>query len=218
MPTRSRRLKTSEVSDAEGQGQSGKTVGEAADVAKQRGGEGSQGASSPASSQKGAARSSQEAAREALTNAPAMHKWPSMSPYGLMQERAPTPWEMLLGCALLPKATRSMAADALAGLGRRWSAPARFARASVAQVEKELGLHGYCRPRAKRLIRLSEDYALGGWSNPSAMYGVRGASLDSWSMFVEGKLDVEPNDGELRAWMEWARRERWWWFDARSSA
>lgn len=150
--------------------------------------------------------------------APAMHRWPTRSPSPLMQEEARTPWEMLIACSLLNRTHRRQARAALPAVLSRWSAPERLARADVRQVEEVIRGCGFQRARANRLIRMSEEYAMGAWSNPVSMYGVGQYALDSWALFVEGRLDVSPEDEELRLWMTWVRKERWWWFERRSRA
>ena len=73
----------------------------------------------------------------------------------------------------------------------------------LAVLLKPLGLYNR---RAKLIIRFSNAYN-GDWSDVTDLPGVGKYAADSYRMFVEGSLDVEPTDSKLKRYKEWALNE-----------
>jgi len=129
-----------------------------------------------------------------------------MSPHELLQERVPRdelyPWRVIVLCSLLNKTPKESVARIMGGLFERWPTP-RAMRNSGPDLEtlfRPLGL-GY--RKAKMLRRMSADYDQG---VPAAeCRGVGQYARDALAIFVDGRLDVEPDDGKLGLYLEWAR-------------
>ena len=60
--------------------------------------------------------------------------------------------------------------------------------------------------RAETLQAMSGQIAGGDWHQAADLYGVGFYGLDSWMIFVEGCLNVRPDDGKLSAYVRWAKR------------
>jgi hypothetical protein len=108
---------------------------------------------------------------------------------------------MLVACALLNRTHGRQVRPMVDGLFSRWPTPRGMAAAGrgLERYVKPLGLW---RRRAALLRRLSRQ-----WRTPGQCPGVGKYALDSWAIFVEGRLDVRPDDGKLRPYLTW--RKRW---------
>ena len=66
---------------------------------------------------------------------------------------------------------------------------------------------GFYNRRANSLIRFSREWAAGGWTHPKELYGIGQYAADSWDIFYNDRLDIEPNDGVLVKYVEWKRQQ-----------
>jgi 3-methyladenine DNA glycosylase/8-oxoguanine DNA glycosylase len=127
----------------------------------------------------------------------------------LLQERlgAEDPFRVLACCVLMNLGSGARAAPVAERLFRRWPTPERLARAGRG-LELLLQPLGLQRVRADRLRRLAGEYVHAGADRRTpaevvaALHGVGSYARDSWAIFVEGRLDVEPDDKELRRRLE----------------
>jgi methyl-CpG-binding domain protein 4 len=108
---------------------------------------------------------------------------------------------MVVACVLLNRTTRRQVDGVIGGLFERWPGPEEMADADpglLALTLRPLGLHNR---RAETLRRLSSDW-LGGFDEVTELYGVGKYAADSWAIFQEGDLSVEPTDKALSAYLK----------------
>lgn len=127
------------------------------------------------------------------------------SPYGLIQEDfRDEPWKMLVCCICLNLTSIKQVRPVIKKLFLAYPTSDACALAddkALADLLKPLGLYNR---RAKTIIKLSQSYN-GEWSNVSLLPGVGKYAADSWRIFVDGKIDIEPGDTKLKKYVEWAK-------------
>jgi endonuclease III len=122
----------------------------------------------------------------------------------LQERHAADPWRLLVCCTLMNLAPGARAEPVAAAIFEAWPTPERLARAPETRLQALLRPLGMWRRRADTLRRLSAEYRHSGTDacTPAevvrALHGVGAYAADSWAIFVEGRLDVEPADRELR--------------------
>ena len=65
---------------------------------------------------------------------------------------------------------------------------------------------GFYNRRAKCLIRFSTEWSAGEWTHPRELYGIGQYAADSWDIFYNNRIDIEPNDGVLVKYVLWRRQ------------
>ncbi len=114
---------------------------------------------------------------------------------------------MLVACSLVNQTTWEQARSALDEIMRRHTIRS-LARARPRQLHRVLKPLGLWRRRAIALPRMADAWLLGRpkcYDDVLAMPGCGKYAADSWAIFMEGRLDVEPNDGKLNWYID---RER----------
>jgi adenine-specific DNA glycosylase len=89
----------------------------------------------------------------------------------------------------------------LTAIFERWPTPEAMAAADLREVEGLLRPLGLQRSRSRSLIALAVRYADG--CHVADLPGVGRYALDAWAIFVEGRTDVEPEDGYLNLYVAW---------------
>lgn len=126
------------------------------------------------------------------------------SPYGLIQEELRSePWKLLVACVMLNLTNIVQVRPVIDRFFGLFPDPGEAAKADevmLADLLRPLGLHNR---RAKTIIKLSRAFQ-DGWTDVRRLPGVGKYAADSYKMFVEGSLDVDPADKKLRKYKEWA--------------
>jgi methyl-CpG-binding domain protein 4 len=127
-----------------------------------------------------------------------------MSPYELLQEiYFDDPWKSQVCCILL-NCTRRVQVDKIRDeLFSRYSTPARLADADPAELAELLRPLGFYNRRARSLIRFSTEWINLDWKHPRELYGIGQYAADSWDIFYNGRLDINPDDGVLVKYVIW---------------
>lgn len=73
----------------------------------------------------------------------------------------------------------------------------------LANLLKPLGFYNR---RARTLIKFSQDWISKEWNHPRELYGIGQYAADSWDIFYNNRLDIEPNDGVLVKYVQWKRQ------------
>ena len=127
-----------------------------------------------------------------------------MSPYELLQEiYFDDPWKSQVCCILL-NCTRRVQVDRIrAELFSKYSTPELMAEADPADLAELLRPLGFYNRRAKSLIRFSTEWITHNWQHPRELYGIGQYAADSWDIFYNNRLDINPNDGVLVKYVIW---------------
>jgi hypothetical protein len=90
---------------------------------------------------------------------------------------------------------------------RRYSDPNSVVSADLDQIAELISPLGFRNRRANTITRFSSDWLTLKWREPKELYGVGKYAQDSWDIFYKGDLSVEPTDGVLKKYLEWARQQ-----------
>lgn len=126
------------------------------------------------------------------------------SPFGLIQEELRAdPWKLLIACVMLNLTNIVQVRPVINEFFKLYpdaSTAALADESQLAELLRPLGLHNR---RARTIIKLSNAIQEE-WSDVKRLPGVGKYAADSYRMFIEGSLDVEPTDKKLRKYKEWA--------------
>ena len=62
---------------------------------------------------------------------------------------------------------------------------------------------GFYNRRARSLIRFSTEWLAKDWKHPRELYGIGQYASDSWDIFYNDRLDINPDDGVLVKYVIW---------------
>lgn len=128
------------------------------------------------------------------------------SPYNLLQEiYREHPWRMLVCCILLNCTSRKQVDRVRDELFKRWPDARAMGSANPEEVAEIIALLGFKNKRAKTLIWFSMQWESLEWIEPEELYGIGKYAQDSWEIFQKGNLNVQPTDGVLNTYLEWAK-------------
>lgn len=129
-----------------------------------------------------------------------------MSPYELLQEiYYHNPWKSMVCCILLNRTKRAQVDRVREALFRTYNDALDMADADPETLAKILQPLGFQNKRAKTLIKFSEDWVSKDWTDPRDLHGIGQYAADSYDIFYNNKLDINPNDGVLVKYLEWKR-------------
>jgi len=80
-----------------------------------------------------------------------------------------------------------------------------MADADADPLAKILQPLGFQNRRANTLIKFSEDWVSKDWTDPKELHGIGQYAADSYYIFYNSKLDINPNDGVLVKYLEWKK-------------
>ena len=88
---------------------------------------------------------------------------------------------------------------------KKWPSPKKASQAKQEDMASMLKPLGFYNRRSKQIIRFSKEYLEKKWSDPIELYGVGKYAADSYKIFIERSLDVEPTDKKLIRYVNWAK-------------
>ena len=127
-----------------------------------------------------------------------------MSPFELLQEiYYHDPWKSQVCCILL-NCTRRVQVDRVrSNLFAKYPTAIALSQADSQELSELLRPLGFYNRRAKSLIRFSTEWSSLDWKHPRELYGIGQYAADSWDIFYNNRLDIEPNDGVLVKYRLW---------------
>jgi methyl-CpG-binding domain protein 4 len=127
------------------------------------------------------------------------------SPYGLIQEEFRTyPWKLLIACIMLNLTNIKQVRPIIFKFFDSFPTAESAAVADhheIAKIIKALGLYNR---RSRTIIKLSKAF-ISPWIDVKDLPGVGKYAADSYRIFIDGKIDIEPTDLKLKKYVEWAR-------------
>ncbi len=87
----------------------------------------------------------------------------------------------------------------------RYSTPELMAAADPLELAQLLRPLGFYNRRARSLIRFSAEWSGRCWKHPRELYGIGQYAADSWDIFYNDRLDINPDDGVLVKYVIWKR-------------
>ena len=119
------------------------------------------------------------------------------------------PFWMLVACSLVNQTTWRSAEPVFEKIRQTWPTPEELEKADPAVLYRMVQRLGFGKLRSVRLPAMAAYYL---FVNPKKaedvmkLPGCGKYAHDSWAIFVDGRMDVEPTDKELIAWLE--RKQR----------
>lgn len=117
------------------------------------------------------------------------------------------PFWMLVGCVLANRTRWSQAKPVHAEIRRRWPTPEALAGAPIGTVVGLLTPLGFRDRRGINLVNMAAAWAVGK-RDLRDLPGCGKYAADSYAIFVEGRIDVEPTDRVLKAYLEEKKHDR----------
>ena len=129
-----------------------------------------------------------------------------MSPYELLQEiYYHNPWKSMVCCILLNRTKRAQVDRVREELFRTYTDALDMADADPVELARILQPLGFQNKRAQTLIKFSDDWVSKDWTDPKELHGIGQYAADSYDIFYNNKLDINPSDGVLVKYLEWKR-------------
>jgi methyl-CpG-binding domain protein 4 len=80
--------------------------------------------------------------------------------------------------------------------------------ADPTEMTELISILGFKNKRTSTLQRFSKEWLTQDWQKPSQLHGIGKYGQDSWEIFQEGNLSVEPTDGVLAKYLAWAKTQK----------
>jgi methyl-CpG-binding domain protein 4 len=126
------------------------------------------------------------------------------SPYGLIQEELrDDAWRLLVACQMLNLTSIKQVRPVILRFFDLYPDALTASRADQKSLSEMLRPLGLQNRRARTLIRFSKAWQEE-WSDVEKLPGVGKYAADSYTIFVEGRLDVSPTDTKLKKYIKWA--------------
>tara|TARA_B100000131_G_scaffold301898_1_gene324521 strand:- start:308 stop:751 length:444 start_codon:yes stop_codon:yes gene_type:complete len=119
----------------------------------------------------------------------------------------PDRWKMTVICLCLNMTSGKQVRPILPELFRRWPTPESMAAADTEELKILIKPLGFLNKRSLALKRMSQEWLTKDWTKIKDLYGCGQYAQDSDSIFYLGDTQVEPADGELSRYLEFARAE-----------
>lgn len=130
------------------------------------------------------------------------------SPYNLLQEiYNEHPWRMLVCCIMLNCTSRKQVDQIRDEFFTKYPEPSDASCANSEQMAELISILGFKNKRTNTIKRFSNDWVNLEWSEPNELYGIGKYGQDSWEIFQKGNLAVEPTDGVLNTYLDWAKTQ-----------
>ena len=110
------------------------------------------------------------------------------------------PWKMLVCCIMLNLTTRKQVDKVRHKLFKKYPTPQDMSVADYEELSKLLMPLGMQYKRAATLMRFSKEY-IEGFADPIDLYGIGKYAKDSWEIFQNNNLNVQPNDKVLNLYL-----------------
>jgi endonuclease III len=128
------------------------------------------------------------------------------SPYLLLQEiYRDDPWKMLICCIFLNCTKRSQVDAIRDQFFSKYPNAHAAENAEASEIAELISSLGFKNRRTRSIQRFSTDWIDRKSDDVSQLYGIGKYANDSWQIFQLGNLQVEPTDGVLKKYLEWAK-------------
>jgi endonuclease III len=119
----------------------------------------------------------------------------------LIQEDYQDPWKMLICCILLNQTSNIQVRKVLIPLFEKIQNPERCSRLKEEEISPIIKSTGFSSVKARRIISLSKKW-VEGFNCVSELPGVGKYANESWEIFVNGNLEIDPTDKKLKMYLE----------------
>lgn len=119
----------------------------------------------------------------------------------LIQEDYSDPWKMLVCCVLLNQTSNLQVRKVLVPLFEKIQNPLVCSGLSEEEISIIIKSTGFSSVKSKRIISLSKKW-IEGFNSVSELPGVGKYAIESWEIFVNGNLKINPTDKKLKMYLE----------------
>jgi len=110
-------------------------------------------------------------------------------------------WKLLVCCMMLNQTTRTQVDQVRLEFFKKWPTPELASKANLRDMANVIKSLGLMNRRSAAIKKMSEQYVLGEWEKAIDLYGIGQYGQDSWSIFIDGNLNIKPLDKELKKYM-----------------
>lgn len=119
----------------------------------------------------------------------------------LIQEDYKDPWKMLVCCILLNQTSNVQVRKVLTPLFEEIQNPLKCSSLSEEEISPIIKSTGFSSVKSRRIISLSKKW-VEGFSDVRELPGVGKYAMESWEIFVNGNLQIDPTDKKLKMYLE----------------
>jgi methyl-CpG-binding domain protein 4 len=112
----------------------------------------------------------------------------------IQQEFQHDPFKLLIGCIMLNQTSNKNVRQVIYDFFDRWPTPNSILEANEDDIREAIRPLGFYNVRTNRIIRFSHDYINKKFNRASELYGIGKYAEDSYEIFINGNLNVEPTD------------------------
>lgn len=132
-----------------------------------------------------------------------------ISPYVLLQEiYYPDKWKILVCCIFLNLTSRKQVDKMREEFFQRWPNPESVREEDETELALIMQPLGLSNKRAKTIIRFSKEFLQNDWEEPSELYGIGRYGQDSYDIFINNMIVLDPSDHVLKKYIKWLIEER----------
>ena len=140
-----------------------------------------------------------------LWNPPKLNNWEDP----LIQEIYwPDRWKMTVICLCLNMTSGKQVRPILPRLFSHWSGPFAMSHAHEPTLRSIIKPLGFVNKRTVALKRMSKEWIEKDWKSIKELYGCGNYAMNSDLIFFQGQWsDIEPQDGELKRYIEFVKSQ-----------
>lgn len=124
----------------------------------------------------------------------------------LIQEDYTDPWQMVVCCILLNQTSNVQVRKVLDPLFKKIKNPATCSALIEEDISQIIKSTGFSNIKARRIIAMSRKW-IEGFSDVSELPGVGAYGKESWEIFVNKNLSIDPTDKKLKMYLEKVREK-----------
>jgi methyl-CpG-binding domain protein 4 len=112
----------------------------------------------------------------------------------IQQEFQHDPWKMLIGCIMLNQTSNKNVRQVIYSFFDRWPTPQSVINANPIDIIEHIRPLGFYNVRTRRIQRFSHEYITKTFKSASELHGIGKYANDSYEIFINGNLNVNPTD------------------------
>jgi len=120
----------------------------------------------------------------------------------MVQQQVTNEWAHMVGVIMLNQTHRRMVKIVLPQFLNRWFHPSLLLNSTPEEVYDVIWPLGLVKIREKRIRKMSEQYLSWDGVDAKVLYGIGKYGSDSYEIFFKNNYAVQPNDKELKRYLE----------------
>ena len=112
----------------------------------------------------------------------------------IQQEFQHDPFKMLLGCIMLNQTSNKHVRKVIYSFFDKWPTPQSVINANPDEIREHIRPLGFYNRRTATIMRFSREYIEKRFIRASELHGIGKYADDSYEIFINGNLNVNPTD------------------------